>query len=503
LLEQICATLFERDHVAAIRDWLESVPLDILGRSPRLAFFLAWSLGRTGRWSQGVQPLRLAEQTWTALDDPLGTGLIALWYASRAVYEDDNRRAIEFADRALEYLPEDRTYERIFALMTRGIAHHFHGEPLKAEQIFAAVRRLVDATGKTWLQPFEMVYSAATLSLRGKLLESTSLARQIVRAAGEHPSEIWVQAALYELGKNYLEWNMLDDAERIFRRARDLAEMTGALHWRSRIHTGLARIAWAREEHELAQDEIALAIASAGQADTPQLVRIARARQARFWLASRQIALARRWADSCELDPYLPPEYERKDEHLTYVRLLLHEDRSDLALRIMARIYAQAQADGRDGDLVEIHIVTALAHKAGGNTADAVQCLHNALELASPDGYVRVFLDEPEELEHLLRYVAARGNQREYAQHILSAVEGAPATIQHVGSARSNGPDALSEREAEVLRLVAVGLSNRDIGERLFISEKTVKTHLSNILGKLGAANRTQAVEQAHRMGLF
>jgi LuxR family transcriptional regulator, maltose regulon positive regulatory protein len=387
--------------------------------------------------------------------------------------------------------------------MSQGIAYQLRGQPAKAEQVFAAVRKLVDSTGKTWLQPFEMAYSAASLSLRGKLQESASLTRQIVRAAGDQPSEVWVQAALCDLGKNYLEWNLLDDAERTFRRALDLAEMTGALHWRSRIQTGLARIAWARGDHEHAHDEIELAIGSGGQANTQLLVRNARAWQARFWLASRQIALARRWADSCELDPYLPPEYERYEEQLTYVRLLLRQDRPDLTLRILERIQTQAREDNRYGDLVEIYMLTALAHKACENTADAIVSLQNALEFGGPGGYLRVFLDESDGLEHLLRYVAARGSQRDYAQHILSAMEGAPATIQHIGSARSNGPDALSEREAEVLRLVAVGLSNRDIGERLFISEKTVKTHLSNILGKLGAANRTQAVEQAHRMGLF
>ena len=73
-------------------------------------------------------------------------------------------------------------------------------------------------------------------------------------------------------------------------------------------------------------------------------MRNARAQQARFWLASNQLALARRWADSCDLDPYLPPEYERQVEHLTFARLLIQEGRPDLALRILQRIDEQAKA---------------------------------------------------------------------------------------------------------------------------------------------------------------
>jgi LuxR family maltose regulon positive regulatory protein len=145
-------------------------------------------------------------------------------------------------------------------------------------------------------------------------------------------------------------------------------------------------------------------------------------------------------------------------------------------------------------------ILTALAQKARGSAADAIKSLHGALELGEPGGYLRAFLDEGAELAPLLRHAAARGGQRDYAQRVLAELDGAPAAEP---LPRGGASEALSEREVEVLRLVAAGLANREIGERLFISEKTVKTHLSNILGKLGAANRTQAVEQAHRLGLL
>jgi LuxR family maltose regulon positive regulatory protein len=229
-------------------------------------------------------------------------------------------------------------------------------------------------------------------------------------------------------------------------------------------------------------------------------LRNAKAFQARFWLASRQIALARRWADSCELDPYLPPEYERQVEHLTYARLLVHEGRPDLALRILRPIDERAAAAGRHGERVEVLVLTALAHKAAGDAAAAFRALHEALGLGEPSGYLRAFADGGEELAALLRHAAARGGHREYVQRLLGALAGAgPADRPD----RLRAAEGLSEREVEVLRLVAAGLANRAVGARLFISEKTVKTHLSNIMGKLGAANRTQAVDQARRLGLL
>jgi LuxR family maltose regulon positive regulatory protein len=237
----------------------------------------------------------------------------------------------------------------------------------------------------------------------------------------------------------------------------------------------------------------------ASQMGALQAVWDGRALQARFWLALGQVALARRWAESCELDPYLPPTYERQFEHLTIVRLLIADDQPELALKILDPIGEQAQANHRAGDLVEIWTLRALAHKQRGDNANAIEALDRALTLGFPGGYVRVFADEGEAIAPLLRHASTRGVHREYAQRLLAVIEGgeaAPLPSQAISI------DALSDREVEVLRLVSAGLPNRVIGQRLFITEKTVKKHLSNILGKLQATNRTQAVDHARRAGL-
>jgi LuxR family maltose regulon positive regulatory protein len=501
LLEEHCAALSDRDQIATMRIWLEGLPPDVLGRSPRLAFWLAWSLGRSGQWNEGARPLRIAEEIWAATGDRTGRGSLLLWHAGRAVYSYDSRQAVELATHALELLPEDRPTERLMALMCQGIAYLYRGEPVRAEQAFADVRMLIDAKGLTWFHSFEMTYSAAVLAQKGNLVESTALCRRVLRSAGEMPVEIWVQPALRQLGENYLEWGELEEARHCFQRADDLAEWTRSSHWRARVRIGLARIAWARGEIEEAFDEIERAADYGNQSNNNlQDVRNARAWQARIWLASRQLALARLWADSCELDPYLPPQYERQVEHLTYARLLIQEGQPDLAIRILEKMHQRAEEAGRSGDLVEISILTALAHKTRGNPADALESLHHALVLGEPNGYFRVFVEEGEELAPLLRNAAARGSHRDYARRLLSDVD---ETVVAPPPGRSGASEALSEREVEVLRLVAAGLPNRDIGERLFISEKTVKKHLTGILNKLTAANRTQAVDLARRRGLI
>ncbi|HEY7032077.1 MAG TPA: LuxR C-terminal-related transcriptional regulator [Thermomicrobiales bacterium] len=166
---------------------------------------------------------------------------------------------------------------------------------------------------------------------------------------------------------------------------------------------------------------------------------------------------------------------------------------------LLEDIAAHATAQGRYGDLVEFAILQALAHKDDGDQTAALSALGRALAVGEPGGYVRTFADEGEAVAPLLRHAAARSAHREYSKRLLAAIEGLAA---RPFTPQSDSLEALSEREGEIMRLVAAGLSNRDIGQRLFISEKTVKKHMSNILGKLGAANRTQAVDQARKLGL-
>jgi LuxR family maltose regulon positive regulatory protein len=273
----------------------------------------------------------------------------------------------------------------------------------------------------------------------------------------------------------------------------------GAPLFRLSSHPVLAQIAWARHDAEAAHDEIEQAMTMATRFGLSLPVRNAKALRARFWLARNQLALARQWADECGLDPYAPPEYERQQEHLTVVRLLVAEGRPDVALRLLDGIQEKADAAERARDVLETLILRALAAHAENDPDQAAVALDRALVFGAAEGYVRIFVDEGPRIIPLLRQAAARGRHRDYAQRLLAALDaGAAAMPEQTGLL-----DPLSEREVEVLRLVATGHSNRAIAEGLYISVPTVKKHLSNIMGKLQVTNRTQAVDQARRLDLL
>ena len=405
----------------------------------------------------------------------------------------------DLARDALEILPAERHGDRAVAYLLLGLSHQVRGECAEAEHDFASARGRADAGQHSWVQNVEMAGSGVILIQQGNLFDAAVLFRRVIKLNSDQLA-IPSQQALLRLGEICLEWNNLEEAEAYFLQAEAGAEQTRTLLWRCETCLGLARVAWARGELEVAFDEVERAIDFAGQTSLLNQVRYARAHQARFWLAAGQFALARRWAESCDLDPYLPPEFIRIYEHMTFVRLLIAEDESRSALAMLEGIGSDARAMGRDGNLLEVLMLQSLAFKRLGDHGDALDCLESALSIGVTGNYVRTFVNEGEPIAPLLRHAATRGAYREYAQSILTAIDGSEPLLSQVNVGMV---DALSEREVEVLRLVSAGLPNRDIGQTLFISEKTVKKHLSNILGKLEATNRTQAVDQARRMGLL
>jgi len=207
--------------------------------------------------------------------------------------------------------------------------------------------------------------------------------------------------------------------------------------------------------------------------------------------------------------------YQKEREHLVLARVLLAQDRPGPALALLDRLHASAAAQGRTGSVIEIQTLQALALAATGDEAAAVDALAGALTQACPQGYVRVFADEGAPMAVLLgRLVAAQRAERAAAHgvplgclaRVLQAL-GQKHAVPGSGS-RAAAPvpglvEQLTARELEILRLVAAGTPNQRIAEQLVVTLDTVKKHITHLLGKLGAANRTEAVARARQLGLI
>jgi LuxR family maltose regulon positive regulatory protein len=265
--------------------------------------------------------------------------------------------------------------------------------------------------------------------------------------------------------------------------------------------------------------------------------------QARLWIAQGELQAAMRWveerglalsacperskravegsgrtAGSTELEgsDTLLDDYLRKYEHLVLARLLIAQGQPEETLALLEPLLSRQELNRL---VIEIQALRALAFQAQGNVTQAMAALEHALSLAEPGGYVRMFVDEGPPMARLLYEAAARGIAAEYAGRLLAAfdLETKDERRKTKWSPRSFvlGPSSpalsedeglvepLSERELEVLGLVAEGLSNREIAARLLISLSTVKGHTANIYGKLGVHSRTQALARARDLGLL
>ena len=192
-------------------------------------------------------------------------------------------------------------------------------------------------------------------------------------------------------------------------------------------------------------------------------------------------------------------------------RVCLARGEPQAALSALAPYRQQAESRAWPDERLRALVVQSLAHHVSGDTAEGLSVLGEAMDIGEPEGFVRLFVDEGPLMARLLREAAAAGLHREYCLRLLGAFStdatgaglGAPAPHGGRPAGASGLAEPLSKRELELLELLAEGLSNQDIAERLFLSPLTVKVHVRNIYSKLDVSSRTQAVARARMLGIL
>ena len=255
------------------------------------------------------------------------------------------------------------------------------------------------------------------------------------------------------------------------------------------------------------------------------VVRPISAMKARIWVLQGRQAEALGWMHDQGLSVDDELSYMREFEHVTLARVLMarYKNASDDSIHkakgLLERLLRAAEAGGRIGNVIEILVLQALAFAAQGDIPLALAVLERALTLAEPEGYVRLFVDEGPSMAALLaRMDASRKNctpgMEAYAHRLLAAFEKKPLskTLQRAldetpadfaASATQGLLEPLTQRELEVLDLIGQGLSNQEIGERLFLALDTIKGHNRRIFDKLDVKRRTEALSRARELGLL
>ncbi len=478
--------LLKRGEMATLIGWVQKVPEQIVRSRPDLGMSYAWALLLSGRLDESEELLLELEEIGTAAPNLMGQVTAAQAFAARA--RGNDQRVIEKSEQALALLPESDIAARGLLSLNLGLVYWSKGRLRDALSALKNAQTLSLKVENHFAALTAQIYLARTVASQGALRQAEEQLQQIVQAGQEIPI---VCMAHFYLGNIYYEWNdpgnawlHLEQGMKICARGWNVElQLPGHILKVSLLMAG-GKILDARAEaetlHALSQDFGPVPIARSMAC----LVQIA--------LAMGDLGTAREWIEQMPANVDAHSFYCFLD--LTRIRLLLAEGNKPDAESELAACCEWAQREGSGYALIVALILRALA--AEGQES-ALEYLTEALRLGQPEGYIRTFADADVSLVPLLHEATEQGIMPGYIGQILDACEDGRKE-----SAAATLVEPLSERELEVLRLVSVGLSNREIAEKLFIGTATAKSHVHNICGKLGVRNRTEAATRAKVLGL-
>jgi LuxR family maltose regulon positive regulatory protein len=495
LIEGAGMPLHFRGGVAPVLNWLESLPRTVLDAWPSLWTAYASVLLVTGQGTRVEQTLQAAEAALQGAEPDDKTrdlvGRIAAIRATVAAYQNQVETIITQSRRALEYLHPNNLAFRTSTVWKLGFAYHVQGDRAAASRAYAEVIAIGQASGN-------IIFTiAATIGL-GSLQEAENqlyLAAQTYRRAlqlfGDHPLPIACVAHL-GLARIGYEWNDLDAAHQHGQQSLQLARQIEYTDRFVACEVFLARLKLALGD----VDGAGAILAEARQFERQhnfvlQMPEVAAA-QVLTLLRQGNLAAAAHLAQTHELP-------------LSQARVQLAQRDPSAALAALEPLRRQTEAKNWADERLKVMILQAVAHHAHGEKDKAVYLLADALALAEPGGFIRIFVDEGLPMAQLLSEAAARGMMPDYIGKLLAVFEAEERTSKDNSFPPPAQPlvEPLSQRELEVLQLIAQGLSNHEISERLYLALSTVKGHNQRIFDKLQVQRRTEAIARARELGLL
>ena len=499
LIVEVIGTMMQRGEITTLLGWLHALPDEEVRARPRLCHEYSWPLILAGQIAAAESYLHQAEQATqddaAHPDQAALLGGIVAAQAHIARIRGDDRRTIELSRRALTLLPPADSNTRGIVAVNLGIAHWSSGHLTEAEGALTEAAHTAQQSGNHYARLIALGFLAVVGAARGNLHQAVELCRQTIRLGEQLPPGALAHNQLSAL---LYEWNDLEAAADHIQRGMELGRRSGNSEVQSGGYRTLARLKQAQGDAPAALDALQKAHQLAREVDIHPLERSRNAAcHVRIALAQDDLATAMRWAEQVTEDADASPFYPRLG--LSQARLLLAQNDKAAAAEQLEGWYETALREGWQYGVIEVRVLQALAALT---SEEALAFLAEALTLAELEGYIRTFVDLGEPMAVLLRQAASQGIAPTYVEKLLVAFEGVETSIP---SSAIIQPlvEPLSERELDILRLLAAGQTNLEMARALFLSINTIKTHLKNIYGKLGARNRRDAVAKARELNLL
>ncbi len=515
-------------------NWVKGLPDEVISTRPVLSAGYGWALLDAGELEASELRLRDAER-WlgTTLDvkeNHIGSsvkmvvvdkeefyslpGTIANARAYLAQAFGNGADTIKYAKLALDLLLEDDYFGRGISSILLGYAYWAGGDLAAARMAVAdSVSNMQKADSIPYTISFTS-YLAEIMIAQGCLHEAASTYKRALQLATEKGKPGFQETVVLHLGLSeiLIEQGDLEAARHHLLKSRKLGEHPAFPPWHRHWFPAQARMMEVQGNLDGAIKMLKEAERQYYRYPIP-VVRPLSALKSRLWVRQGKLVEAIGWVREQNLSVDDNLSYLREFEHITLARIVIAQYRSDhtddairVAMGLLDRLLQAAEGGKRTGSVIEILLLKALVHEAKGEISTAILFLGEALTLAEPESYTCIFVDEGPPMARLLNEALNRGIASNYVRRLMATFSvDTPAQPESIASQADQSElfEPLSERELEVLKLIAEGLTNKAIASRLFLSQNTVKVHARNIHSKLGVHSRTQAVAKARALGIL
>ncbi|MCE7980412.1 MAG: LuxR family transcriptional regulator [Caldilinea sp. CFX5] len=477
-----------------ILDWLAALPKTVLDARPQLwvrSATLALMAGQTSGVEEKLQAAEKALQD-VELDEKSRDliGQMACARATLALTRYDPETMLTQAQRALVYLHPNNFIFRFTANWALAVAHKNKGDRAAAARACQESIAISQKYGSVFSKNLATTILGELQELDNQLYQAAETYRQVLARAGEHPQPN-TETAYLSLARIYYEWNDLAAAEQHAQQSLRLTRLYDRVIDRFLVsEVFLARLKLARGDVDGAAAMLAQTEQAARQQNFTQRLPDIAELQLLTLLRQGQVAAAAQLARHYELP-------------LSQARVLIAQNDPAAALAVLEPLRRQAEEQEWADKRLKTLVLLALAQHIAGEKAQATQLLDEALTLAEPGGFIRLFVDEGEPMAQLLQRMKAEGGRVKAYVHQLLAAFGDEATLHPSALIPHPLVEPLTPRELEVLHLIALGLSNPEIGKRLFLALDTVKGHNRRIFEKLQVQRRIEAITRARELGLL
>lgn len=509
-LAQIVDTLRARGEQHMLDQWLNRLPEGSIAARPVLAMAKALQLSTAHDLSGAETWLDRVERAIEAhVPSPGLIGDALLLRASIAQRHNDFVRVIDLARAALRWLPADDVVRRARAMHALAVALSYEARVAEAIQFFEQAVHTAEDAAEVNIVIHGTANLGIVLSAQGQWRRAhTALLRGLQFAHEQGVEHLPTVGRLHStLAAILHDWNQLADAITHFQAGIELHDRATDPYNRMLARAQYAVTLQMRGEATEAQRWLAEAQRLADEHHLHKLSCVQLiAAQVDVWLSQDNRAALATWLADCGLAIDDALSTVQEPEHYAYVRALLGVGQPDRALQLIDRLQAAAAAAGWQGTELEARVLRCAALQQLGRSMEARTELLSLLPQAEAAGRIRLFVERGPVMHALLREALPRisdSTVRHYVERVLAAFDPSVVAPRAAQTSSTLVSGSLSEREREVLRLVAEGLSDRQIADRLVVAVGTVKRHLNNVYGKLGVNSRTQALAQARERDLL